>query len=112
MFNSSYVTVYLYKLKTVIKLHMVHLYSPNSKEEPELYEQGKTFVARHLLHRTVGVKLARVDDRNELVGRIYFTQGDIASEVLKSGLAKVSMPKDMNFDANYLKELNNAQIIG
>lgn len=73
VFSSSYVTMYLYKLKTVIKLHMTHLYSPNSKEEPELYEQGKTFVARKLLHRTVGVKLNRVDDRNELVGRIYFT---------------------------------------
>lgn len=64
------------------------------------------------MHRTVGIKVSRIDDRNDLVGRIYFHQGDIASEVLKNGLAKLSMPKDMNFDANYLKELKNAQIIG
>jgi hypothetical protein len=31
-----------------------------------------------LLHRTIGVKLIKVDDRNELVGRIYFSLGDIA----------------------------------
>lgn len=65
-----------------------------------------------LLHRTVGVKLSKVDDRNELVGRILFPQGDIASEILKNGLAKLSTPKDMNFDSNYFKELKTAQIIG
>ena len=65
-----------------------------------------------LLHRTVGVKLQRVDDRNELQGRILFPQGDIASEILKNGLAKLSTPKDMNFDAQYFKELKTAQMIG
>jgi endonuclease YncB( thermonuclease family) len=60
------------------------------------------------LHRTVGVKFSKVDDRNDLVGRIYFKEGDIAQEVLKAGLAKVSMPKDTDFDANYLKDLKNA----
>lgn len=65
-----------------------------------------------LLHRSVGVKLCKVDDRNELVGRIMFPQGDIASEILKNGLAKLSTPKDMNFDAQYFKELKTSQMIG
>jgi staphylococcal nuclease domain-containing protein 1 len=65
-----------------------------------------------LLHRSVGVKLSKVDDRNELVGRIIFPQGDIASEILKNGLAKLSTPKDMNFDPQYFKELKTSQMIG
>ena len=54
------------------------------------------------------MKFSKVDDRNDLVGQIYFKEGDIAQEVLKAGLAKVSMPKDTDFDANYLKDLKNA----
>ena len=42
-----------------------------------------------LLNRTVGIKLTRVDDRGELVGRIHFSAGDIATEVVKAGLAKL-----------------------
>ena len=74
---------------------MIHLYSPNSREEPELHEQGKNFINKMLLHRTIGVQLVKVDDRNEIVGRIHYPKGCIASEVLKNGLAKLSMPKDM-----------------
>lgn len=65
-----------------------------------------------LLHRTVGVKLARVDERGDLVGRIFYQQGDIAAEILKNGLAKLSTPKDTNFDSEYFKELKQAQQIG
>jgi len=72
VFNSTYVSVYIHKLNTVAKMHMVHLYSPNSKEDPELYEFGKNFVSKMLMHRTVGIKVSRIDDRNDLVGRIYF----------------------------------------
>jgi endonuclease YncB( thermonuclease family) len=89
-------------------MQLVHLYSPNSRDEPELAEKGKQFLAKMLLHRSVGVKLSKVDDRNELVGRIIFPQGDIASEILKNGLAKLSTPKDMNFDAHYFKELKTS----
>jgi len=91
---------------------MAHLYSPNAQSEPALAEEGKNFVGKMLLHRTVGVKLARVDERGDLIGRILFPNGDIAAEILKSGLAKLSMPKDMNFDAEYFKELKQAQQIG
>lgn len=73
VFSASYVTLYLFNLKTVIKMQLVHLYSPNSREEPELAEQGKNFVQKMLLHRTVAVKLSKVDDRNELVGRILYS---------------------------------------
>lgn len=72
VFSSSYVSLYIFKLKTVIKCHLVHLYSPNSKEEPALHEEGKRFVNKMLLHRTCGVKLIKIDDRNEMVGRIYY----------------------------------------
>jgi endonuclease YncB( thermonuclease family) len=108
VFGTSYVSLYVYRLKSVIKMQMAHLYSPNAQSEPALAEEGKKFVSKMLLHRTVGVKLARVDDRGDLVGRIFFPAGDIAAEVLKSGLAKLSMPKDMNFDAEYFKELKQA----
>jgi hypothetical protein len=53
-------------------MQLVHMYSPNKNDEPELAEEGKNFVSRMLLHRTIGVKFQKIDDRNELVGRIYF----------------------------------------
>ena len=66
-----------------------------------------------LHHRTVGVKLTRVDDQNgNLIGRLHFPQGDIAAEILKRGLAKLSTPKDSDFDADYYRELKQAQLIG
>lgn len=66
-----------------------------------------------LLHKTVGIKLQRVDENNgNLVGRILFPQGDIACEILKRGLAKLSTPKDSDFDAVYYKELKQSQLIG
>ena len=78
VFGTSYVSLYVYKLKTVIKMQMVHLFSPNSQSEPALAEEGKKFVSKMLLHRSVEVKLARVDDRGDLIGRIYYPLGDIA----------------------------------
>ena len=66
-----------------------------------------------LLHKTIGIKLSKVDEQNgNLVGRVHFPQGDIASEILKRGLAKLSTPKDMDFDAEYFRELKQAQLIG
>lgn len=88
-----------------------HLFTPKEAEK-DLVEQGKAFVEKMLLHKTVGVKLARVDDKGELVGRIFFSAGEIAAEILKMGLCKLSTPKDSNFDAAYYKELKSAQIVG
>jgi len=66
-----------------------------------------------LLHRTIGIKLQRVDENNgTLVGRVHYPSGDIAAELLKRGLAKLSTPKDSSFDPVYYKELKQAQMIG
>ena len=111
VFSSSHVSLFVFKLQAVVRVHMVHLYSPHAAEEAELAEMGRHFISKMLLHRTIGVKLLKIDDRGDLIGRIYFPAGDIASEVLKQGLAKVSTPKDTQFDAAYFKELKNAQTI-
>ena len=111
VFSPSFVSLYVRTLKTVIKLQIVHLFLPQETEQA-IRDQGKQFVEKMLLHRSVGVKLARVDDNGTLVGRIHFSAGDIASEVLKRGLCKLSTPKDSDFDANYYRELKQAQLIG
>jgi hypothetical protein len=107
VFSASFVTLYVYKLQTVIKMNLLHLYTPKDADK-DLIEQGKAFVDKMLLHKTVGVKLVRVDEQNNLVGRILFSAGEIAAEILKNGFCKLSTPKDSNFDAAYYKELKNA----
>ena len=104
VFSPSLVTLYVRTLGTVIKLQLVHLFLPQETEQA-IRDQGKQFVEKMLLHRSVGVKLARVDDNGTLVGRIHFSAGDIASEVLKRGLSRLSTPKDSDFDAEYYREL-------
>ena len=86
---------------------MVHLYLTADTDQ-SIKDTGKLFVEKMLLHRTVGVKLARVDDNGNLIGRIHFSAGDIATETLKRGLCKLSTPKDTDFDAVYYKELKQA----
>ena len=105
--SPTLVTMYVFTLKTVIKLQLVHLFLPQETEQA-IRDQGKHLIEKMLLHRTVGVKLARVDDNGTLVGRIHFSAGDIASEVLKRGLCKLSTPKDSDFDADYYRELKQA----
>jgi len=90
---------------------LVHLYTPRDTDQA-LYDEGKAFIEKMLLHKTVGVKLTRVEDNGSLAGRLHFPQGDIAAELLKKGLAKLSTPKDSDFDANYYRELKQAQLIG
>ena len=112
VFGTTMVACYVMRLKTQVKMNLVHLYTPRDTEQ-ELYDEGKAFIEKMLLHKTVGVKLARVDDNNgNLQGRIHFPQGDIAAELLKKGLAKLSTPKDSDFDAVYYRELKQAQLIG
>ena len=84
------------------------MYTPRDTEQA-IYDEGKALIEKMLLHRTVGVKLSRVDDNNgNLIGRLHFPQGDIASELLKRGLVKLSTPKDSDFDAEYYRELKQA----
>ena len=93
-------------------MQLVHLYTPRDTDQA-IYDEGKAFIEKMLLHRTVGIKLTRVDENNgNLVGRLHFPQGEIAAEILKRGLAKLSTPKDTDFDAEYFKELKQAQLIG
>jgi endonuclease YncB( thermonuclease family) len=90
----------------------VHLYTPRETEQA-IYDEGKAFIEKMLLHKTVGIKLNKVDDNNgNLVGRIHFPHGEIAAEILKRGFAKLSTPKDSDFDAQYYRELKQAQLIG
>ena len=89
-------------------MQLVHLYLPKETEQ-NVIEDGRQFVSKMLLHRTVGVKLARIDEFGNLIGRVHFPAGDIACECLKHGFVKLSNPKDMNFDAEYFGELKKAQ---
>ena len=95
----------------MVKINLLHLYTPKEADK-ELVDAGKAFVDKMLLHKTVGVKLTRLDERGELVGRIHFSAGEIAAEILKHGFCKLSTPKDSNFDAAYYKELKQAQLVG
>lgn len=92
-------------------MNMIHLYTPKDTAQ-SIFDEGKSFVEKMLLHRTVGVKLARLDDNGNLIGRLHYPQGDIAGEILKKGLAKLSTPKDSDFDTEYYRELKQAQLIG
>jgi len=103
VFNSSFLSVYINKFQTVIKLSLVHLFTPQA--DKQYVADGKTFVEKLLLHRTVGVKLERSEEGGVLVGRIFHPAGDIAFEVLKNGYAKLNIPKNIEFDAEYFKTL-------
>ena len=112
VFGTTLIAAYIMRLKTQIKMNLVHLYTPRDTEQA-IYDEGKAFIEKMLLHRTVGIKLTRIDENNgNLVGRVHYPQGDIAVEILKRGLAKLSTPKDSDFDAEYFRELKQAQLIG
>ena len=66
------VVAYVMRLKTQVKMQLVHLYVPQDAPD-SIREQGKAFIEKMLLHKTVGMKFTRVDDNNgNLVGRIHF----------------------------------------
>ena len=72
VFGTTLVAAYVMRLKTQIKLNLVHLYTPRDTEQA-IYDEGKAFIEKMLLHKTVGIKLTRVDENNgNLVGRIHF----------------------------------------
>lgn len=82
---------------------MAFLFTPGSLDKPILAE-GKAFTEKYLLHRTVGIKFEKVEEQGGgMVGRIYHPAGDIASEILKSGLTKLNNPKTIDFDAEYYR---------
>ncbi len=88
---------------------MLHLFTPGNTD-PQVLEKGKIFLEKLLLNRTVGIKLARVDQQGNFVGRIYHPNGDIASEILKNGLSKLDSPKELDqLDWAYFQQLKGAQ---
>ena len=62
------------------------------------------------MQKIVGVKIhGNVEGSDIMIGRIHFPSGDIASEVLKAGFAKLNIPKDKDgIDTDYLKVLKQA----
>lgn len=105
VFNSGYVVVYVMRFQTTIKVALIHLFTPHSFE-PALLDKGKAFLEKTLMHRTIGIKLARVDEQGNFVGRIYHPAGDIASEILKQGFSKLSNPKEIKeLDVAYFHQL-------
>lgn len=106
VFNASFLSVYIHKFQTVAKFSLVHLFTPQT--DKEYVAEGKAFVEKLLLHRTIGVKIERVEEGGTLVGRIFHPAGDIAYEVLKGGLSKLNNPKNIDFDADYFKTLKEA----
>lgn len=53
----------------------------------------------------------RVEEGGTIVARIFHPAGDIAYEVVKNGFAKLNMPKNIDFDADYFKSLKEGQLV-
>jgi hypothetical protein len=82
VFNASYVSLFIKSLSVTVKVALTHLFTPHDTDSA-LLEKGKLFLEKMLLHRSIGVKLARVDEQGNFTGVIHHPQGDIASEILK-----------------------------
>jgi hypothetical protein len=109
VFSASFLSVYIVKFEAVVRVSMVHLYTPNT--DKVFVADGKAFTEKFLLHRTVGLKIERVEDGGNFVGRIFHPAGDIAGEILKGGYSKLNTPKTQDFDADYFRSLKEAQVI-
>lgn len=111
VFSPTLVSVYVKQLNVVMRLQMVHCFLP--KENQNVAEAGKKLVNKLLLQKDVAVQLfSAVENSDILIGRIHFHAGDIASEVVKAGYAKVQIPKNKDgIDAEYLKQLKVAQTV-
>jgi endonuclease YncB( thermonuclease family) len=110
VFNASFITVYLIKFQTVVKMSLNHLFTPANTDKDTIAE-GKTFTEKLILHRTVGIKFDKVEEGGNLSGRVLHPAGDIAYEVVKSGFSKLNIPKNIDFDAEYYRKLKEAQLI-
>ena len=108
VFSPNAVNVYIETLKIVTRVNMNHIYTPS--HEKKISEEAKTMIERRLLNRLVGVKLQRIDEHYNLVGRIHHKNGDIDIELVKKGLAKVLTPlRDEEFDAEHFQDLYDAE---
>lgn len=109
VFSASFLSVYVVKFEAVVRVSMVHLFTPNT--DKQFVADGKAFTEKFLLHRTVGIKFDRVEEGGNFVARIFHPAGDIASEILKAGYSKLNTPKTQDFDADYFRSLKEAQFI-
>jgi hypothetical protein len=91
VFSASFLSVYIHKFEAVVRVSMVHLYTPNT--DKLFVAEGKAYTEKYLLHRTVGLKIEKVEDGGNFVGRIFHPAGDIAAEILKGGYSKLNTPK-------------------
>lgn len=110
VFSASFVSLYVIKFDTVVKLSMNHLFTPINTDK-DMMNEGKLFTEKFILHRTVGVKFEKIEEGGILKGRIFHPAGDIAYEIVKNGFAKLNIPKNIDFDAEYYKTLKEAQLI-
>jgi hypothetical protein len=77
VFSASYLSAYVSKFNSVVKVSMLHLFTP-SNQDKTIINEGKMFTEKLLLHRTIGIHFDRVDEGGNLLGRIYHPAGDIA----------------------------------
>jgi hypothetical protein len=82
VFNASYVSLHIKSLSVTVKVALTHLFTPHDTDAG-LLEKGKLFLEKMLLHRSIGIKLARVDEQGNFTGVIHHPAGDIATEILK-----------------------------
>ncbi len=109
VFSANFISVYIPRFNTVSKLAMNFLFTPAT--DKLLVAEGKVFVEKFILGRSVGVKLDRVEENGNVYARIHHPAGDIAYEIVKNGYSKLNQPKTTDFDADYFKSLKEAETI-
>lgn len=109
VFSPNAVNVYVETLSVVTRVMMNHIYTP--AQERQFSIEAKEFIEKTILNRIVGVDFQRLDDHDNLVGRIHHKKGDIDVELVKRGLAKVLIPQEDNYDKEHYKKLKDAQDI-
>jgi len=72
-------------------VNLNHISTPSA--EKLISEEAKAFTEKRLLNRNVQVTLQKVDDHNNILGKISHPQGEIAILLCENGLAKTYMPK-------------------
>lgn len=91
--------------------------SPASSNEvtPELYaREGKHFTEIRVLHRDVRIVLEGVDKFSNLIGSVYYPDGDVAKdlaiELVEQGLAKYVEWSASMLDDDVKRKLKNAEL--
>lgn len=83
MFGASLLNVFITKFSVVVKIQVAGIFTK--------VEEAKAFVERRLLHRVVGIELLGQENNGNFAARAHHPAGDIASELVKLGFAKVNI---------------------